>query len=55
MKLVYIGTNIPEDAHKSLRIAAAQEGESVSSLLKRLALDFVARPSNSKRKGVKTK
>lgn len=61
MKLIYIGTNIPEDAHKSLRVAAAQEGESVSSLLKRLCLDFVAAPSDTqskvkpKKKGAKRK
>jgi plasmid stability protein len=53
MKLVYIGTNIPEDAHKSLRVAAAQEGESVSSLLKRLCLDFVASPRKSKTNKIK--
>jgi len=42
MKLKYIGTHISEEAHGSLRVIAAQEGESVCSLLKRLSLDFIA-------------
>lgn len=50
MKTKYIGTTISEDAHKSLRIAAAQEGESVSALLKRLTLNFI-----SKKKGTRAK
>ena len=43
MKPKYVGTKISAEAHKSLRIHAAKEGESVSSLLKRLVLNFLAR------------
>lgn len=50
MKLRYIGTHITEEAHGSLRVIAAQEGESVSSLLKRLSLDFIASKSKKSRK-----
>lgn len=40
MKLIYIGTKITEETHHALRVAAAQEGESVSSILNRLSMDF---------------
>lgn len=61
MKFIYVGTHLPEDAHRSLRVAAAQEGESVSSLLKRLCLDFVTEPAKNaksptpKKKGARAK
>lgn len=53
MKQKYIGTKITQEAHKDLRIAAAQEGESVSSLLKRLCLDFIA--THKKKGGAKSR
>lgn len=54
MKPVFIGTSIPADDHKSLKIIAAMEGESVSSLLKRLAMDFVAAKKPAKRRRAQT-
>lgn len=44
----YVGTYLTEEAHKSLRIHAAKEGESASSLLKRLVLNFLARKEKAK-------
>jgi len=55
MKLIYIGTNIPAEAHHELRILAAKEGESVSSLLKRLSLDYVAKAAKPRDKPRSTK
>ena len=43
MKLIYIGTNISTEQHKSLRVLAAERGESVSSILKKLVIDFLAK------------
>lgn len=44
----YVGTYLTEDEHKALRIHAAKEGESASSLLKRLVLNFLARKEKAK-------
>jgi len=49
MKLIYIGTNIPSDQHKTFRVLAAQLGESSSSLLKKLVTNFITK---SAKKGV---
>jgi len=43
MKLIYIGTNISTEQHKSLRVLAAERGESVSSILKKLVTDFLVK------------
>ena len=44
----YVGTYLTEEAHKLLRIHAAKEGESASSILKRLVLNFLARKEKAK-------
>ena len=44
----YVGTYLTEEAHKSLRIHAAMEGESASSLLNRLIHSYLARKEKAK-------
>jgi len=51
MKLIYIGTNIISEQHKTLRVLAAERGESVSSILKKLVTDFLAK--SAKKGGAK--